>query len=76
MSNPSSAPPEEIVLQPFRPHLSRDTQHDTLEYLEADASVTVEQIPGSRIVLMRDSTSGKVVGVRIESYSSIPVIDA
>lgn len=68
--------PEGIILQPFHPHLFHDPERDILEYLEADASVTEEQVLGSHIVVLRDNATNKVVGVRLECYSSITRINA
>ncbi len=53
----------------FRPHLFEDTRDNSLTCLTEDSSITEEQEPGSSIVILRNTHSDKVVGVRIENVS-------
>ncbi|MEX0918146.1 MAG: hypothetical protein WDZ93_03245 [Candidatus Paceibacterota bacterium] len=47
-----------------------DIKADTFSVYEEDCSITEEQKPGSCFVVFRSNQTGKVVGGRIENYSS------
>lgn len=65
-------PLSELKIGKFEPHIAYQPSMDWLFYYEADASVTEEQESGSNIVLLRCNKTGKVVGVRIENFCTLP----
>lgn len=55
----------------FKPFLNHHPGMDRLTYYEEDCSVTEERIPGSNIVLLRNSTTGEIVGVSLENAGEL-----
>lgn len=62
--------PDGVKMGTFSPCMVHDIKADTFSVYEEDCSITEEQKPGSCFVVFRSNQTGKVVGGRIENYSS------